>query len=802
MLAKEWKTVALANSEAVVAALLHQRAIRIVAQSFCHVPAQSVKHVFIGEQERYLETLNSHRGLLMLHLRKFPHRSAAVWLVVCLSAWTTCGAAETPAASGPDFELDVLPIFTKFGCNAGACHGKQRGQNGFQLSLLAFDPDFDFDTLTKESRGRRLSVSQPEQSLLLLKPTGAVPHGGGKRLDPNGPDFATLRSWVLSGMPRTIANAPKLERVSVEPMDAVLAANSQKPLKVTAHYSNGTTRDVTRLAQFQSNEAAIAAVNDAGVISTNTITGESAVMARYMSQIAVCTVSMPLPNEVPKEVYDKLPRKNFIDEQVWQKLTRLRLTPSAPAPDHTYLRRVFIDIIGRAPTAEEAKAFLDDPSPNKRETLVDHLLAQPDYAEHWANKWADLLRPNPYHVGIKSVLNYDAWIRDAFRKNKPYDQFVRELVSAKGSTWRTGSTNMFRDRRQPEELTTIVSQLFLGIRLECAKCHHHPFEKWAQDDFYSFAAYFSRIGRKGTGISAPISGSEEFIFTGKGGQVLHPGTQQVMPMRPLFGQAPEVAADQDPRDVLAAWITSRDNPFFAQVMVNRVWTDLMERGLVEPVDDLRASNPPSNGPLLEALAADFRDGGYDIKKLIRRITTSYVYGLSSAPSNRNAVDTRNYSRHYRQRLRGEVLLDTITQITGIPESFAAMAPGTTSKELWNVRIDSMFLDAFGRPNENQDPPCERTSEPTVVQVLHLMNSENLFNKVTSDIGRAGELAKAEKTPAEIVESLYLSIYSRRPTEAETKTAVTLFEAEGANRRKVIEDLMWAMLNTPEFVFKD
>lgn len=726
-----------------------------------------------------------------------------IGFVVLISlSFSGLAVGQTPEAV-PDFELDVLPIFTKFGCNAGACHGKQRGQNGFQLSLLAFDPDFDFDALTKESRGRRLSPSQPEQSLLLLKPIGVAPHGGGKRLDPNSPDFATLRNWVLSGMPRTIPNAPKLERISVEPSDVVLGANSQKSLKVTAHYSNGSTREVTRLSQFQSNEPAVAAVNDAGVMATNVVTGESAVMARYMNLIAVCTVSVPLANEVPKEFYDKLPRKNFIDEQVWQKLARLRLTPSEPAPDHTFLRRVYLDVIGRAPTADEAKQFLDDPSPNKREALVDHLLAQPDYADHWANKWADLLRPNPYHVGIKSVLNYDAWIRDAFRKNKPYDQFVRELVSAKGSTWRNGSTNMFRDRRQPDELTTIVSQLFLGIRLECAKCHHHPFEKWAQDDFYSFAAYFSRVGRKGTGISAPISGSEEFIFTGtKDRPVTHPQTQKAMEPRPLFGNSPALPADADPRDVLAAWITSRENSYFAQVMVNRVWTDLMERGLVEPVDDLRMSNPPSNGPLLEALAADFRDNGYDIKKLIRRITTSYVYGLSSVPNDRNAADTRNYSRHYRQRLRGEALLDSISQITGTTDNFAAAAPGTRAKELWTVRIESQFLDAFGRPDENQDPPCERQSDTTVVQVLHLMNSESLYSKVTTDSGVAAQLAKSDLAPAAVVESLYLSLYSRRPSEAESKAAVALFEKEGANRRQVIEDLMWAMLNTPEFVFKD
>ena len=728
------------------------------------------------------------------------------YLTFFLASSVTVGMlrAEQPAvpAVSVDFDLDVQPIFTRFGCNAGACHGKQRGQNGFQLSLLGFDADFDYDALTKESRGRRTSLTNPEQSLLLLKPIGASPHGGGKRIDPNSSEFATMQRWMAEGMPRAVPGAPKLQKVTVEPSDVILANNGKLPLKVTAHYSNGTTRDVTRLAQYQSNEAAIANVDTNGVIASSTITGESAVMARYMNVIAVCTVSVPLPNEVPADVYDKLPRKNFVDDLVWKKLARLRITPSEPATDHAFLRRVYIDIIGRSPTVAEAKKFLDDPSTEKRVTLVNELLENPEYAEHWANKWADLLRPNPYHVGIKSVLNYDAWIRDSFHKNKPYDQFVRELVTAKGSTWRNGNTNMFRDRRQPEELTTIVSQLFLGIRLECAKCHHHPFEKWAQEDFYSFAAYFSRIGRKGTGISAPISGSEEYIFTAKSGQVVHPQTNQVLPPRPLFGEAPPIGPDQDPRESLAAWITSPNNPYFAQVAVNRVWADLMERGLVEPVDDLRATNPPSNGPLLEALAADFRDQGFDFKKLIRRITTSHVYGLSSIPNDRNAVDTRNYSRHYRQRLRAEVLLDSVSQITGTPDVFAAAAPDTKAKELWTVRIESLFLDAFGRPDPNQDPPCERSSEPTVVQVLHLMNSENLFAKVTTDTSRAAQLAKTEMPPKEVIEELYLSVYSRRPTSPELTAALTLFEKEGANRRQATEDLMWALMNTPEFVFKD
>ncbi|MCA9090587.1 MAG: DUF1553 domain-containing protein, partial [Planctomycetaceae bacterium] len=412
------------------------------------------------------------------------------------------------------------------------------------------------------------------------------------------------------------------------------------------------------------------------------------------------------------------------------------------------------------------------------------------------------LRPNPYRVGIKATLNYDAWIRDAFRKNMPYDQFVRELVTAQGSTFREGNTTLFRDRRAPDELTTIVSQLFLGIRLECAKCHHHPFEVYGQDDFYSFAAYFAKIGRKGTGLSPPISGSEEFIFSGSKGEVKHPLTDEVLQPRPLFGEAPEVTDDVDPRVILADWMTSRDNPYFARTMANRVWATMMGRGLVEPVDDLRASNPPVNGPLLEQLGNDFAANGYDIKQLIRSIALSEAYSLSSVPNERNLVDTQAYSRHYRQRLRAEVLFDSLTRITGVPDNLSAMPPESEAREIWTHRIGSLFLDAYGRPDPNQDPPCERTPEPTVVQTLHLMNSEQLYNRVASKEGRVARLAASDLTPAQLVDELYLSIYSRRPTDAELKLAVELYESNGADRRKLTEDFMWALMNTPEFVFKD
>lgn len=701
-----------------------------------------------------------------------------------------------------DFERDVMPVLSRFSCNSGPCHGKQRGQNGFQLSLLGFDPDFDYEALAKEGRGRRVFASAAERSLLLLKPIGELPHGGGKRIERDSPEYRVLADWITAGMPRHDATSVTLTGITVFPNERILPRLAKQQLRVTANYSDGTTRDVTRLSSYLSNEAAVVAVNETGLMTAGPIVGDTAIMARYMGHIAVCGVAVPHPQPAAAEVYPQLPKQNFIDELVWAKLKTLGITPSGPCAEHTFLRRVYLDIIGRGPTADEAKAFLDDTSANKRLTLVDRLLAYPEYAEHWANKWTDLLRPNPYHVGIKATLAYDTWIRDAFRKNKPYDQFVRELITARGSTFRDGNTVMFRDRRAPDELTTITSQLFLGIRLECAKCHHHPFEVYGQDEFYSFAAYFAKLARKGTGISAPISGSEEFIFAGTNGAVNHPLKQTPMTPKPLFGQAASLEGVEDPREVLAAWITSDQNDFFAQTMTNRVWADLMGRGFVDPIDDMRATNPPSNGPLLKALADDFRAHRYDIKHLIRTIATSYVYSLDSAPNDKNVADHRNFSRHYRTRLRAEVLLDTVTTATGVREDFEAMPRGSRAKELWTARIDSLFLDAFGRQDPNQDPPCERTLDTTIVQSLHLMNSNTLARKVASDDSRADQLARSDRTPAQIVEELYLSLYARRPTTDELNDAISVFSEPETNRRRATEDLMWALINTPEFVFKD
>lgn len=703
------------------------------------------------------------------------------------------------------FERDVQAILTRYNCNAGACHGKARGQNGFMLSLLGYDHGFDYAAIVEEARGRRVFSSNPDYSLLLRKSSGAIAHGGGRRLAPGHPQYARLVRWIEAGCPRTPADAPRLERVSVFPTERILAPNTPQQLVVTAHYSDGTTEDVTHLAAFSSSESIYVGVDENGLAKTGPLPGEAAIMARFQHQFALCHVLVPMPGSVPDAEYAKLPRKNFIDEHVWAKLKRLGVTASETAADHTFLRRAYLDVIGRLPRVEEARAFLDDRDPRKREKLIDALLARPEYADFWANKWADLIRPNPYRAGIKAVYNLDAWLRESFRENKPYDRFAYELITATGSTFRDGPTVMHRDRREPEEITTMVSQLFLGVRLDCAKCHHHPFEIWSQDDFYSFAAFFERVGHRGQGISAPISGGEEIIYLSEKpqrGHVKHPVTGKVMLPKPLFGQEQHIAVEQDPRRVLADWMIARDNPFFAKVMANRVWADLMGRGIVDPVDDLRATNPPSNGPLLDALAEDFKKNNFDIKKLIRTICTSHAYELSSIPNDRNRNDGRNYSRHYRKRLRAEIMLDAVSDVTGVPEPFSAMPPSSRSMELWTVRSQSVFLDSFGRPDPNQDPPCERTGDTTVVQALHLMNAPGLHRKISADTSRMAKLAASKKSNAEIVEELYLAVYSRRPQADEAAACLRWFDRPNTTRRQAVEDLVWAFVNTPEFVFQD
>ncbi len=757
------------------------------------LPLQRTGEWFSSDWSKSLRTLN----LVLM---------ACLLLVVGLSGSLWADSNEPPAAAEEQefvsFESDIQPLLTRFGCNSGPCHGKSRGQNGFALSLFGFDSDFDYAAIALESRGRRVQFTAPEQSLLLRKAVGEATHGGGARFSPDSPYYEAIRRWIAAGAPRTAEDAPQLVEVVLEPHQQSLSPGESVQLKVIAAYSNGKKRDVTDGAAFNSNDNNVATVSQDGLLQAGELPGETAVMARYMNNIAVCAVTIPLPGEVPAEVYASLPRNNEIDELVWRKLELLGMLPSEPADEATLLRRTYLRIIGRVPTAEETRAYLEDTNPDKRERLVDALLERPEYADFWANKWADLLRPNPFRVGMKAVFTLDSWLREAFRENKPYDQFVQEIVTAQGSTWRNGATVVFRDRPQTEEIASSMSQLFLGIRLECAKCHHHPFEVWSQDDFYGFAAFFSRIGRKGKGLSPPISGSEEMIFTRDSGSLKHGRTGELVQPKTLTGESLELGPDDDPRDVLAAWMTTSDNYYFARVKANRIWGELMGLGLVDPVDDLRATNPASNEALLDFLADDFRSHGYNIKHLIRRIALSHTFALSSEPGERNISDTRNFSRYYRQRLRAEVLLDAVNDILGTQETLAAMPPGSRAMQLWTHRTPSLFLDTFGRPDANLDPPYERSYELTTPQMLHLMNSTQLEQKLTEKSAKPAQLAASESTNEEIVDEIYLRVYNRPPRDEERKQALQAFPEDREQRKTAVEDLFWALLNTPEFYFID
>lgn len=729
------------------------------------------------------------------------------------------GATESLARNDlavPKFELDIQPIFTANGCNAGGCHGKSRGQNGFALSLLGFDDDFDYAAVVQEGRGRRVFPADPSFSLLLQKSAGQVPHGGGVRLPVDSDAYNTVKSWIAGGMPRVSAADPVFERLRLVAPQELLEPGQTMAMQVFAEYSDGSTRDVTKTSFFQSSEPTVVVVSEQGIVRAGALPGDATIMARYRGQIATWDSVIPRPQNIAAAEFAALPRFNFIDDIVWQKLARLNILPSELINDETFLRRVSIDLIGRLPTADEARAWLDDTRPNKRELLVDRLLARPEYADYWANKWADLLRPNPYRVGIKATQSLDAWLRDVFRENRPYDVWVRQLLTAQGSTWRNGAVVVFRDRRSPDEVATLVSQLFLGSRLECAKCHQHPFEVYGQEDFYSLAAYFARVGYKGTGLSPPISGSEEMVLVNDSGSVAHPITGKTLTPRPLWKLRSGIGSDdeptenlefrgpfpKDPREALVDWMAAPDNDGFAEAAANRIWGELFGRGIVDPVDDIRATNPPSNPELLRALGVEFRRVGYDQKAFLKTVVLSAVYQLSSIPNESNVGDQRNFSRHYRRLSRAEVIADSLADVTGIANHWPGMAKGARAMQMWTFRSESEMLDVFGRPDPNQDPPCERLPEATMTQALHLMNTQTIQAKISDAAGLPARLVAGNLEPAALLETLYLTVYNRRPSAGELDRLLPLLAAENVARQTTVENLMWAMLNSPEFIYED
>ncbi len=763
------------------------------------------KRAFAAGQDGMVYAVNSD-GKLLATLRRTENVAAESPSSSRRGDEADAGGTERPeirlltsAATSPSFIRDVLPLLSKAGCAAGSCHAKAEGQSGFKLSVFNYDPKSDFAEIVKEGRGRRVFPAAPDESLLLLKPTLAVEHGGGQRIEPGSPTHETLLRWIRGGMIYQHTNEPALVRVDVEPREQRYKKGAKQPLRVTAHYSDGSTRDVTGLADYSASDKEIATVDEHGAIRIGQLSGESAVVARYMGFVDAARITIPADRLLAEERYTALPKNNFIDDLAWAHLRKLGLFPSGLCTDTEFLRRSTLDTIGRLPTAAEAKAFFADSSPRKRQQWIDHLLAHPAYADFWANKWADLLRPNPDRVGVKSVFTLDQWLRESFRANKPYDQFAREILLAEGNNHRDGPAVVYRDRREPSDLTTMFSQLFLGVRMECAKCHHHPNEKWSQDDFYQFAAFFGTVKHKGAGLSPPISAGNETFYFAPGGTVKHPLTEEVMKPRPPDGEFPE-DTKTDPRRALVAWLTGEKNPFFARAAVNRVWASFFGRGFVDPVDDFRASNPIVNEPLLDALAADFAQHGHDLKHLMRTLLASRLYQLSSTPNESNLTDTKNFSRSLRRRLPAEVMLDAVMDVTGVPEEFNGVAPGARALQTWSYKISSHFLDAFGRPNSSSDCPCERDLRTSVVQSLHMMNSKGLQAKLTHGKGRVATLAASQRPPEEIVTELYFATFNRPPTDAELKTATAAFTGKDASRQIATEDVLWSLLNSPEFVF--
>jgi hypothetical protein len=748
--------------------------------------------------------------ILRDYLTNFFARRAnhVAWLACCLASLTlSAGLAAADQTSTISFINDVVPVLTKAGCNAGVCHAKAGGgQKGFQLSLLGFEPREDYEYLTRQGRGRRLFPAAPDHSLILLKAAAQVPHGGGVRLEPDSEGYALLRRWIEQGTPYAAENDPQLSSIQIEPARSVLQTGQQQQLKVVAQYSDGSTRDVTDVALYESNDVAMAEVTEAGTVSAADLPGKFAIMVRYQGKVSVYNGAIPLGAPV-----DSLPpEKNFIDQHVFANLKQLGIPPSPVCDDATFLRRVTLDIGGRLPTDKETQEFLADTDPEKRNRVIEQLLRSGAYADFFANKWTTLLKNRRDAASdITSNFAFHAWMRDSLLANKPYDQIVRELLAATGTVIANPAVAWYKRVKEPKEQLEDVAQLFLGVRMQCAQCHHHPFERWSQDDYYGLAAFFSQIGRKPSGVAG-----EDLIFHQRGvAQSKNVKTGLMVRPAALGDEVGEIAPEQDPRLRLADWMSSPDNPFFAKAVVNRYWKHFFNRGLIEPEDDIRDTNPPTNPELLAALEAHFVESKFDLKELVRLITQSSAYQLSAIPNQHNAADQQNYSRYYPRRMQAEVLLDSIDDLTGARTSFANLPIGTRAVALPDNSYNkaSPLLRVFGRPESTSVCECERRGSASLAQSLHLINAGDVKAKLATSGGRADRLAKAEQPEAEKIGELYLAAFARPPRADELEAALAYlaesrYDASGKpidpNKaaRDNYQDLIWALINTKEFLF--
>ena len=711
------------------------------------------------------------------------------------------------------FRNHVQPVLSKSGCNMGSCHGALAGKGGFKLSLRGYDPDADFRTLTRQARGRRIVPSDPGRSLMLTKPSGAIPHKGGLRFDVDSLEYRVIVEWIAAGQQGPSDADARLQRLEILPAASQQKKGASQQLVVRGHYSNGHVEDVTRWCKFTSANATVASVDERGLASIIGF-GEGAINAWYLSQNVIATVSSPYETPVDAAVFANAERSNFIDDQVLAKLKSLNIPPSPRCSDSEFIRRAFLDTIGVLPTADEVRAFLSDESPDKRDRLVDQLLTRPEFVDYWSYKWSDLLLLSGEKLRPQALKSFYAFIRQHVADNTPWDEFVRQIVLSRGSTFDNGAANFYALHQDPLDMAETTSMAFLGMSIQCARCHDHPLEKWTNNDYYGFASLFARVRGKGWGGDFRSGDGHRVIFLDDESELLQPRTGKPQPPKPLDGQPLTLESVEDRRIAVASWLTSPTNPYFSRAIVNRVWANFFGVGLVEKVDDLRLTNPPSNPALLAGLAAFFvegepgrggesakKDHAYDLKKLIRLILTSQSYQRSSQVAKGNEPDERFYSRYYPKRLKAEVLLDVMSQVTASPTPFKDFPAGTRAMQLPDANIASEFLKTFGRPERIITCECERSDEPSMTQVLNILNGETLLQKLEAKDNRLSKQLEASLPPEQLADELFLAALSRFPTDRERQKMSEILGVAGPEeRRQAIEDLYWSVLSSKEFLF--
>jgi len=709
----------------------------------------------------------------------------------------TIQAVRCDSELAVNFADEVVPLFTRMGCNAGGCHGKSDGQNGFRLSLLGFYPSDDYEYLVHEAQGRRLFPAEPEFSLLLLKSSNTLPHGGGKRLERGSYEWELIASWIRQGMPPISEDAPKLERIEVNPPIREMNFSSKQQLSVVGHYDDGSSRDITRLASYEANQPEMAFVTDDGMVEVADTPGEAAVMIRFQGQVAVFRAV--LPQGIQFE--DKVPEKTFIDKFVFKRLHQLGIPPSEVCDDATFIRRTTVDITGRLPTPDQVSAFLQDVAPNKRDVLVDRLVDSSGYADNFANKWSMVLRNKRRNNNdIPYTFRFHRWIRQALAENMPYDQFVRSVLTATGDVESHPPVAWYREVKTPALQMEDTAQLFLGLRLGCARCHHHPFERWSQKDYYGFEAFFTQTALKSS-PNSPVPNQADMVYLkGTAPSSRNPRTNMVVKPTGLGGEPLDIPAWDDARHHLVDWMTTEDNQFFTRALVNRYWKHFLGRGIVDPEDDLRVTNPASNPELLDALAKHFYDNKFDLKDLVRTICKSSVYQLSSEPTEFNRSDLQNFSSFYPRRMKAEVLFDAVNSVVGVPSGFGGVPKGTTAVQLPDNGFTNYFLQVFGKPEAESACECERIGEANLAQSLHMLNSSDLQQRIQNGQGLAAKLAKdEEKTNEQKAAEVYLRALSRLPTAHELEV-LGRYIRDIEDPRKAWEDVVWAMINAKEFQF--